>query len=181
MILLEAQSKEKIKLEANFYWSNNGNRKSRREEIIKNSKLGSNMDSISYNQNGKPYLPNGIVFSISHSYNYSLMVVSNTYSNIGIDIEVDRPFYYWEKIVKRFFLESENKYCKGSNGIRRFWEIWVKKEAIIKCLGGSIFENALDINTFDYYDIVKNNKMNIMYNIVKIFGKDIHVAIAYCQ
>lgn len=181
MIQLESQSKEELKLAGSFFWSNKGDRNSRRKEIINNSIIASSMNSMLFNINGKPYLLDGKVFSISHSLEYSVLVESNIYSSIGIDIEVDRPFNYWERIAKRFFLESEKKYCEGSKGINRFWQIWVKKEAIIKCFGGSILENALDVDTFNYNRLLGNDKIYILYSVLTNYAQNIHVSIAYCQ
>lgn len=177
---LELHSKIALDLKGSIFWSIDGNREFRKKKLISNSPIASCVNSILFNLNGKPYLLNGKVFSISHSIKYSVMVVSDFYSSIGIDIEVNRPFRYWTRVAKRYFLETEQKYCEGDDGLKKFWMIWVKKEAILKCLGGSIFENALDVDTFNYCDFLNNGNMKILYSVLTNCGQEIHVSIAYC-
>lgn len=181
MFQMDLHSNEILELNGNLFWSSKGDRKSRREEIISKSSIASTANSIEYNPNGKPYLCAGPVFSMAHSLKYSVLVVSNVYSSIGIDIEVNRPFKYWERIAKRYFLESEKKYCADGNGLERFWQIWVKKEAVVKCLGGSIIEDALKIDTLEFSNLISNSKSKILYNTLRKGGSSIHVSVAYCQ
>lgn len=178
---LELICKEKVILDANIFWTKNGNKKSRKVEMISRSSYSSDLDNILYGINGKPYLRDGGVLSISHSLSYSVMVESKTLSSIGIDIEVDRPCKYWKNIVKQFYLEPEQKICEGKNGINRFWQIWVKKEAIIKCNGGSIFDSIKQTNTFNYKKISRNDRIQILYYLLDIDNQNIHVSIAYCK
>lgn len=175
------QSDEVSKLNGIILWSSEGDRTSRKEEVISKSPIALNVGSIEYNLNGKPFLNTGIVFNISHSLGFSALVVSNAYSNIGIDIEVNRPYKYWERIARRYFLKSEQEYCAENNRLERFWQIWVKKEAIVKCLGGSILENALEVDTVNYCSLAGNGKIKILYSVLTNCGRDIHVSIAYCQ
>ena len=175
------QSDEISKLNGIILWSSKGVRTSRKEELIGKSPIALNIGSIEYNLNGKPFLNTGFVFSISHSLGFSALVVSNVYSSIGIDIEVNRPFKSWERIARRYFLKSEQEYCAENNRLERFWQTWVKKEAIIKCLGGSILENALEVDTINYYGLINNGKMKILYSVLTNRGSDIHVSIACCQ
>lgn len=164
-----------------IFWSCKGDKKSRREEIVNKSPLASIVNLIEYNLNGKPYINKGPSFSISHSLGCSALIISNAYTSIGIDIEVNRPFESWERIAKYYFLEKEQKYCADSNGLERFWQIWVKKEAILKCIGDSILENALKVDTFNNCGLAGNGKMKILYSVLTSCGRDIHVSIAYCQ
>ncbi len=168
-------------LDGEIFWSFKNDRRSRRDELLKISSISFIANLIEYNINGKPYIKAGQSFSISHSQGCSALVVSNTYSSIGIDIEVNRDFKYWKRVAKRYFTKIEREYCINTNCLERFWEIWVKKEAIVKCLGGSILENAFEVDAFNYCGLNGNRKMEVIYSKLTKCGKDIHISIAYCK
>jgi len=84
-----------------------------------------------YNKNGKPTLKDGKHISITHSFDFSAIVISD--KNVGIDIEQQR-----EKIIKiasKFTTETEqiiaNTY-DPTKAIRLLTIIWGIKEAIYK-------------------------------------------------
>ncbi len=122
--------------------------------------LGSNY-SISRNENGKPiaYL-NGSVeheiqFNISHTK--SIFVIAFVAAHyIGIDIEdigTKRP---WKSLAERFFAPQEVQQLHAADESKQldlFFQLWTLKEAMIKCLGISIFTGIGRAHFF----IEKNN------------------------
>lgn len=99
---------------------------------------------IKYDENSKPYSENtNLHFSISHSGDYAVCVVSAT--PIGIDIEKIRQLNM--QSVRRFANSDETLYIFGHQPekidfeshdlevLERFFEVWTKKEAYGKLLG----------------------------------------------
>lgn len=100
--------------------------------------------SFSYNENGKPLL-DFCYFSISHSGEYSVCVVSDV--PVGVDIELVRPIAI--KNDYRLFTLEEIQYVNSDEQLHnsRFFEVWTKKEAYIKMNGLSLSQGA-GVNTF---------------------------------
>ena len=82
-----------------------------------------------YDQNGKPHLKDGKFISISHSFQFSGVIVSD--EAVGIDIEKQRP-----KIdrIARKFIDYEFQYLDGQSQdyIRKLTLIWCIKESLYK-------------------------------------------------
>lgn len=73
--------------------------------------------------------------SISHSKDYLVVAIGS--EKIGIDVEVIRDIKY-KGIAEKFFSEAQ---CRdvAENGLRRFFEYWVRYEAAHKREGIGIF------------------------------------------
>ena len=82
-----------------------------------------------YDENGKPHLKDGKHISITHSFIFSGVIVSD--KEVGIDIEKQR-----EKIgvIAHKFVDYENNYLKptDSDYVRRLTVIWGIKESLYK-------------------------------------------------
>lgn len=104
-----------------------------------------------YDQFGKPHLKNEKYISITHSHQFSAIIISN--KKVGIDIELQR-----EKIIKianKFSVEQLNKNDK-QNYIKKLTVIWCAKEAIFKIKNekGISFKDHIQVQPFE---IVENN------------------------
>lgn len=100
--------------------------------------------SVSYGCNGKPELP-FCFFNISHSGELAVLAVSDR--RVGADTERVRPIKLREK-YKLFTEEESESVNKSADPHRRFMQIWTKKEAAVKCIGGGIS----DIECLSYGD-----------------------------
>lgn len=83
-----------------------------------------------YDENGKPHLKDGKHISITHSFDFSAIIISN--KPTGIDLEQKR-----EKIIRiaRKFTDFDNDFFDKSNieqTTRQLTAIWGIKEAIYK-------------------------------------------------
>jgi phosphopantetheinyl transferase len=82
-----------------------------------------------YDENGKPHLKDGKHISITHSFTFSAVVVSDF--EVGIDIEKQR-----EKIgvIAHKFMEYEFQYLKETEAdyINKLTVIWCIKESLYK-------------------------------------------------
>ncbi|MGG5505991.1 MULTISPECIES: 4'-phosphopantetheinyl transferase family protein [unclassified Myroides] len=106
--------------------------------------IGRDDDDLLYDEKGKPSLRSGHYISISHSFDYALVAISE--ENIGIDIEYKR-----DKVVR-----LKNKFCnanelklspiEGSAERDYFTEIWSVKEALYKMCNSRSLSFAQDMN-----------------------------------
>jgi 4'-phosphopantetheinyl transferase len=82
-----------------------------------------------YDENGKPHLKDGKYISITHSFNFSGVIVSNTM--IGIDIEKQRDKI---TIIAHKFIDYEFEYLDGNSTdyVRKLTAIWCVKESLYK-------------------------------------------------
>lgn len=106
---------------------------------------------VSYSKEGKPLLKDGKHISITHSFDYSALIISARC--VGIDIEKNR------ETVKRIaskFIASENSFLKEKNLIEQLTVIWGAKESLYKIHpdGGLLFKEHLPIDAFE----LKENK-----------------------
>lgn len=82
-----------------------------------------------YDTNGKPYLTDNKCISISHSFQYATIIISN--ENVGIDIEMKREKI--KRIAAKFCSSKELAVVEESdNDILALTTIWCAKEAMFK-------------------------------------------------
>ena len=84
-----------------------------------------------YNGHGKPFLPEGPHFSISHCMTAIAVAVDE--KPIGIDIESIR--HADEELIARTMNEDEQKQIHND---RDFTRLWTQKEAVVKAEGTGI-------------------------------------------
>lgn len=121
-----------------------------------------------YNTNGKPLLKNGKHISITHSFTFSAIIISNV--AVGIDIEKNR-----EKIkkIQHKFVNFERGFInEKDNYIEQLTVIWGAKESLYKIYpyGKLTFKNDIDINPFKIADgktsgFIKVKNWNKQYDI----------------
>ncbi len=106
-------------------------------------------DELFYTDDGKPHLKNGKHISISHSFTFSTIIISN--SEVGIDIEKNR-----DKILRiaHKFVDSENSFLTEDNLIEQLTVIWGAKESLYKIHpdGGLLFKEHLPVEAFKLED-----------------------------
>jgi phosphopantetheinyl transferase len=102
-----------------------------------------------YDVFGKPHLKDGTHISITHSFEFSAIILSD--QKIGIDIELRR-----EKIAKLAdkFIDHEFRYLNKDNRedyISRLTVIWGAKEAIFKIRNeqGISFKDHIEVDVFE--------------------------------
>ena len=82
-----------------------------------------------YDENGKPHLKDGKHISITHSFTFSAVVISDDF--VGIDIEKQRNKI---GIIAHKFVDYESDYLneKDENYINYLTKIWCVKESLYK-------------------------------------------------
>ena len=91
--------------------------------------------NFSKTKDGKPFLPNSrINFNISHSSDWIILAFCKDHS-IGVDLEAIRDIDFL-RISKRYFNQEEQIFLINSDDPKRlFFDLWSRKEAIIKAKG----------------------------------------------
>lgn len=126
---------------------------------------------------GKPFVRDlNVEFNISHSGDMVACVVDD--KQVGIDIEKIRPIDL--DVIKSICTEEEKVYILGDYPIKRdfkyitdtkilsrFFEVWTRKEAYFKCIGGRIsnFDSLQRVNLS--YDTKQFNFKNYTLAIVR--------------
>jgi phosphopantetheinyl transferase len=103
-----------------------------------------------YDDKGKPHLKDGKYVSISHSYTFSGLIVSDI--PVGIDIEKNREKI---RIIQHKFVNFERGFInRDDDYVEQLTVIWGAKEALYKIYphGGLTFKNDIDINSFKMSD-----------------------------
>ena len=88
---------------------------------------------ILYEKYGKPYLPEGPYFNLSHAGDFVCLAVSET-SPVGIDIELHRSEDFLA-LGKTAFHPDEYSYLKEDSAAEKFYTIWTLKESYAKMFG----------------------------------------------
>ena len=95
-----------------------------------------------YGEHGKPFLPQGPSFSLSHSDDRVVVAVGargpTEGGRVGVDVEVVRPVRRMEAVVRRRFAPEEAQWwaCQPPDKkVAAFFDIWTRKEAVAKALG----------------------------------------------
>ena len=122
--------------------------------------LGYSDFDLYYDALGKPHLQDGKHISITHSHEFSAIIVSN--ETVGIDIELQR-----DKIIRIAdkFCDSEFQFLSRretsgfgsenqSDYIRKLTVIWGAKESIFKIRNekGISFKNHIKVQSFEIKD-----------------------------
>lgn len=111
---------------------------------------GYNDFDLFYTKNGKPHLKSGKRISITHSFTFSAIIISDF--EVGIDIEKNRGKI---KIIQHKFINFESGFIhKEDDYIEQLTVIWGAKESLYKIYpyGGLTFKNDIDINSFQIAD-----------------------------
>ncbi|OIQ17638.1 MAG: 4-phosphopantetheinyl transferase [Flavobacterium sp. MedPE-SWcel] len=115
-----------------------------------------------YTDDGKPHLKDDKYISITHSHNFSAIIISD--ENVGIDMEMQRKKI---TIIANKFCKTELDYLepnKLKDYIRSLTVIWGVKEALFKMISlpGISFKNHIDVHSF----IIDNNngKATVTFN-----------------
>lgn len=115
------------------------------------AKAGYKDADLSYDDLGKPHLKDGKHISISHSFNFTGIIVSD--NSIGIDIEKQRDKIL--KIANKFTpLDEYHTLANEEALIRKLTIVWGAKESIYKLYAepGLAFLQNINVSDFDFED-----------------------------
>jgi len=110
-----------------------------------------------YTEDGKPHLKDGRLITISHSFEFSVIAISDT--EMGIDIEKERDKI--QRIASKF-IGKEQDFLEDESLTEQLTVIWGAKESLFKIHpdGGLLFIEHLPIDAFKIAD--KKTKGHIL-------------------
>lgn len=134
---------------------------------------------------GKPRLPaRDIEVSQSHSQDWSAVAVSAV-GLIGIDIERWRPLANCRQLARHIMTDQEVRRFEDvprELSARKFLELWIRKEAILKCVGLGLQQDPLTLHTGWDEQAVQFGGLYYYLNALPICGQLIgHIASPYPQ
>ena len=104
---------------------------------------------ILYHPNGRPYLANGVEISISHSYDWLVVLFSYEKEKIGVDIEKIS-----QKVIniKDKFLSDDELVDLETESPDKYTTYWAVKEAVYKAFDTEhvVFGDEILIENFSY-------------------------------
>ncbi len=110
-----------------------------------------------YNEYGKPLLKDGKHISITHSYQFSAIIISNI--EVGVDVEMNR-----DKIIRIYdrFVNTRVDSLSKEDMVKQLTVIWGAKEAMYKTYpyGGLSFHNHIAIDPFLFADNRTSGRVN---------------------
>lgn len=112
-------------------------------KYLKEEHKASLINNWKCDSNHKPYLEGWKHFNISHSGDMVICCFSQ--EEVGIDIEKETPLNVSE-FTSQFCLKEEDYILNSDNVLERFYEIWVRKEAVLKAEGIGIMNGLNTIN-----------------------------------
>lgn len=151
--------------------------------LSKHCHVNTKLLKINYSDSGKPYFENrNIHFSIAHSGQMVFVAIS-FYRAIGIDFEFETPKKDFNILAKRFFHLEEYNFlnaCKEEDLAIAFLKMWIKKEAIVKCLGETMFSMMSKINTLDNFIYSPDNQnIDLIYiSLINAKKTDVNISLA---
>jgi 4'-phosphopantetheinyl transferase len=129
----------------------------------------------SINQFGKPFLKDTncrIQFNMSHSKDYAAYIIALD-SLVGIDIEWKDKTINFQEIAELVLSPTEINIFNKLNPreqFHAFYEIWTKKEAVIKAIGQGL---SYPLKAIDIMNSIKNNKAYYVANETTYYYSDL--------
>ena len=100
---------------------------------------------LSYGPHGKPFLPGGPGFSLSHGGELAVLALDG--GEVGVDVEsARRP---WRtRTAERMFRPEERAALRPGDG-EGFFTLWTRKEAVLKCCGEGLRLSPASFSVLD--------------------------------
>lgn len=109
---------------------------------------------------GKPYIENDDSFYFNVSHTDCAVAVAVSDREVGVDIEKIKQADL--NVSNRFFSDAEKKFVNliPDQSNNRFFEIWTKKEAYVKCSGKGF---SLPFDSFNVLEYKISERIKSMY------------------
>lgn len=144
-----------------------------RIELSKQLKIKARSIKIGESQNGQPYIPGeDLPFSLSRTKNLFAFVVGKSNQYLGIDIEQIKPDIDYEGIAHNYFSHREQQLVLSQHNISDqkhvFFEIWTRKEALLKAIGIGINTELSRVQVLDGGNLLDIEGVEISSHLFKI-------------
>ena len=133
--------------------------------------------------NKKPELSGntGWHINVSHSGDWILLVIGRV--RVGVDVEKINSSFPFQDLLTSSFSEDERKYIvAGADAQQRFYELWTRKEALLKATGRGMVDTIEQVPSLDGLHIVDSDLIGWSGNwLVQSFAvaTDYSAAVAY--
>jgi 4'-phosphopantetheinyl transferase len=102
------------------------------------------------NQYGKPVLldSGGLRFNLSHSHRLVLCAVAHGHE-VGVDVEFTERATAWQEVAQHYLADEERRLLESmppAAARAAFFDVWVRKEALLKGAGVGLRESPLSIH-----------------------------------
>jgi phosphopantetheinyl transferase len=134
-------------------------------------------EDLIYNEAGKPHLKDGKHISITHSHNFTGIIISSS-DEVGIDIEMQRDKIL--RIAHKFTPFEEYRTLANTAAIvRKLTIVWGAKESLYKIYGqqGISFLRHINVSDFSFADektnaeiLYKGDKSQYSINFLEFEG-----------
>jgi 4'-phosphopantetheinyl transferase len=115
------------------------------------------LEDIRLNPYNRPFLWDGIDFSISHSGEYVTCAIGEGF-RLGMDVERKNPQFDPED-AGAIFCDAERTYIRGSdNRCNAFFRLWARKESLIKADGRGFSAPLTSINSLTDEVVLDNQR-----------------------
>lgn len=131
-------------------------------------------DAISFSPFGKPYIPGGLSFNISHSKDL-IVCAAATHGEIGIDVEHGCPLD-WQGYEDSFAPSEWTKISSAGNPSAALLERWTKKESLVKADGRGLQIPFAAVTLYDHYGTIGNEQKRWYIRPVSFDGYFCHVS-----
>lgn len=114
------------------------------------AKYGYTDGDLIYDENGKPHLKDGKFISITHSHNFTGIIISSV-EHVGIDIEMQRDKIL--RIAHKFTpFEEYRTLANTAAVVRKLTIVWGAKESLYKIYGhrGVSFLHHINVQDFKF-------------------------------
>ena len=104
--------------------------------LLKQHLPGYSEEMLRTGKEGKPFLPGGPAFSISHGGDFVVLAVDGSSEGIGVDVEPIREMEYYKTILPYAMTDTEKR-TVGEDA-KCAVRIWTRKESLYKCVGEGV-------------------------------------------
>lgn len=127
-------------------------------------------------EHGKPYIEGFSCFSISHTGNiWAVLIADSEDEDCGLDIQLSRKCNYMG-IAERWFAPEDVATITSSD---EFFRIWTRREALVKALGGTVYDADLKAVSGDHLKAGGKEYMISDISIADVPG--LYAAICFCR
>ena len=99
----------------------------------------------------------GLHINATHSGSWILLAIGRR--DVGIDVEEVKPDLALTDMIPTVFSDQEQQYVEfNGETMVRFYELWTRKEALVKAFGSGIDENFPHVPALNGYHTLETNK-----------------------
>lgn len=135
--------------------------------------------TIETTPSGKPILPQTPDWHLNIAHAGEWVIVGVGQQPVGVDVEYINPQFAFDELVPSIFSKAEQQALADSTDPRRlFYELWTRKEALVKATGQGMDEGFVHIPAFGGTYINNSTRLttNTFWQVQPFFVDDAYPA-----